>query len=206
MSKPHRQFYNTNRLGAVSDGVFSIVITLLVLDLKIPELPNIHSERQIIGDLEGQIPNFIAWLISFLMIARLWVVQHDIIASLARCHLGTILWNFVVLGTVSLIPFGSALIGTYELDPLAIAIFSAILGLSGIALGRFAYYCEAETTLHRKEKDVNLVLHWRYHAWVIPLVAVIACAFLFIDVHISLAIWLSEPLLAMFLKLREHRS
>jgi uncharacterized membrane protein len=206
MQKTYREYYTTERLGAVSDGVFAIVITLLVLDLKVPELPDIHTERQMIDDLEGQIPNFIAWIISFLMIARLWIVHHDIIASLARCHLGTILWNFAVLGIVSLIPFGSALIGTYEFDPLAIAIFSIILGLSGLVLGCFARHGEAETALHREGKRNNLMRHWRYLAWGIPLVACAACVFLFINVHISLAIWLSEPLLASLIKYRATRS
>jgi uncharacterized membrane protein len=61
-------------------------------------------------------------------------IHHDITPILARCHFGTIVWNFIVLGAVSLILFGSGLIGTDEPDPLAIAIFSIILALSGLTL------------------------------------------------------------------------
>ena len=55
-----RTTYATDRLGALSDGVFAIVLTLLVLDLKIPELSGQFAEREMIVDLQGQIPNFLA--------------------------------------------------------------------------------------------------------------------------------------------------
>jgi len=190
-----RQTYPTERLGALSDGVFAIVLTLLVLELKIPDLPGTHTEGQMLADLAERLPNFIAWLISFVLVARFWVVHHDILASLARCHVGTITWNFVVLAVMSLVPFGSALIGTYEYDPVAVIVFSIVFAMAGLALGGFARHVQKDQPLHREDRVVDLGRHSRYHARVIPLFAGLSCALLFVNEILSVVVWLGEPLL-----------
>ena len=191
-----RQTYPTERLGALSDGVFAIVLTLLVLELKIPDLPGTHTEGQMLADLAERLPNFMAWLISFVLVARFWVVHHDILASLARCHVGTMTWNFVVLAVVSLVPFGSALIGTYEYDPVAVIVFSVVFAMAGLSLAGFARHVEKDRPLHREDRVVDLGRHSRYHARVIPLVAGVSCSLAFVNEILSVVVWLGEPLLA----------
>lgn len=189
--------YSTERLGALSDGVFAIILTLLVLELKIPELSARYSEQQMIANLAHQLPNFIAWSISFVLIARIWIVHHDIIARLARCHIGTITLNFVLLGFCSLVPFGAGLIGTYEWDPLAIIIFSAIFGCTGIAVGLLARHVGTEVHLHKPDAaPINLGFHWKYHALGIPAIAIASILLIPIAEILSLGIWILEPLIA----------
>ncbi|HUP50700.1 MAG TPA: TMEM175 family protein [Thermoanaerobaculia bacterium] len=190
--------FGTERLGALSDGVFAIILTLLVLDLKLPELPDAYAERQMIHALEDRIPNLVAWIISFILVARIWIVHHSIVANLARCHAGTFAWNFILLGTCSLVPFGAGLIGTYEWDPLAITLFSSIFGLCGVTLGLFARHAAVETQLHHERSaPATLLRQWRYHAVVIPLVAAISISFIFVAKIVSLAVWLIEPPIAI---------
>ncbi len=200
-----RPIYATDRLGALSDGVFAIVLTLLVLDLKIPELPDRFAEQQMIADLEEQIPNFLAWLISFILLARFWIVHHAVVASLARCHSGTMVWNFVVLGLVSLVPFAAALIGTYEFDSVAVALFALTLGSTGVAVGLFARHAATETQLRRDDQVAELQWHWKYHSRVLPGVAVISILLLAVQEVASLAIWAVEPVVAFLSSLRRRR-
>ena len=82
--------FGTERLGALSDGVFAIVLTLLVLDLKLPELPPGYAEPGMIKALEERIPNLIAWIISFVLVARIWIVHHSIVANLADARRMTV--------------------------------------------------------------------------------------------------------------------
>jgi len=193
-----RPTYATDRLCALSDGVFSIVLTLLVLDLKIPELPPGFGEQRMAADLAGQIPNFLAWIISFILVARFWIVHHAVVASLARCHTGTMVWNFVVLGLVSLVPFAAGLIGTYEFDPLAIAIFAIMLALTGLALGLFARHAATETHLHKDRQVSDIQWHWKYHARVLPLFALASIMLLAVEEIASLSVWGLEPIVAWF--------
>lgn len=189
--------YSTERLGALSDGVFAIILTLLVLELKIPELSDLHSEREMLADLAQQLPNFVAWLISFVLVARIWIVHHSIIAKLARCHVGTITLNFMLLGFCSLVPFGAGLIGTYEWDPLAIIIFSTIFGLTGISIGLLARHISAETHLHRADASpVDLAFHWKYHAFGIPIIALVSILLIPVEEILSLGLWIFEPVIA----------
>jgi uncharacterized membrane protein len=200
-----RPTYATDRLGALSDGVFAIVLTLLVLDLKIPELPGQFAERQMLADLEGQLPNFLAWLISFILLARFWIVHHAVLATLGRCHTGTIVWNFVVLGLVSLMPFAAGLIGMYEYDPLAISIFAIMLGATGLAIGLLARHAATETHLHRSDQVTDVQWHWKYHARVLPAFAVASILLLAVEEVASLAIWVIEPVAALYGSMRRHR-
>lgn len=201
-SRRVRQTYATERLAALSDGIFSVGLTLLVLDLKIPELPAQYAEQVLIADLRAQVPNFLAWLVSFVLLARLWIVHHAVVASLARCHVGTMIWNFVVLALVSLVPFAASLIGSYEFDPIAIAVFAVTLGLTGLSVGLFARHAARETHLHREEQVTDLQWHWRYHARVLPGVAAGSILLLGVDTVAALAVWLVEPIAALVTALR----
>jgi uncharacterized membrane protein len=188
-----RPTYATDRLGALSDGVFAIVLTLLVLDLKIPELPPGVGEQDLIFDLEGQIPNFLAWLISFILLARFWIVHHAVVATLARCHTGTMVRNFIVLALVSLVPFASSLIGMYEYDWIAVAIFAIVLGGCGLAIGLFARHAATEAHLHRTGEVTDVLWHWKYHSRILPLVALTSILLLTVEEVASLVVWAIEP-------------
>lgn len=111
-----------------------MALTILVLELKVPEVP--HGEMQVLrDDLIHMIPNAVAWIVSFALIARFWTVHHDILASLGRCTPMTIAANFVVLTFAALIPFATALIGTYEFHLVPVVVFSVVMSAVGAAIG-----------------------------------------------------------------------
>jgi len=194
-----QQRYGIDRLGALSDGVFAVMLTLLMLDLKVPKLPHNYAEQEIIADLIKQIPNFIAWLISFLLVARFWITHHALLASLHTCHIGTITINFVILALISLVPFGSSLIGTYDVDAFAIAIFSSLLWLVGLSIGLFARHIAVHPELHKSDVQTDLDWHWRYNICGLLLVAVFAIGMAFVVPLLALLAWTVEPLLAFIL-------
>lgn len=195
--------YGVERLGALSDGVFAIALTLLVLELKIPEVP--PGEVQVLRhDLIALLPNVVAWLVSFGLLARYWTIQHDVLASLQECHVGTIAVNFVVLAFASLVPFASALIGTYEFEVLPVAIFSGTIAATGMAIGFFARHVKMHPARLRG-REPHLHWHWRYNAFVVPLFAVMAVG-LSLAAHpiIALGAWIIEPIVALALLHRRH--
>jgi uncharacterized membrane protein len=191
-----RPTYATERLGALSDGVFAIVLTLLVLDLKIPERPDQAGAAELLADLEEQIPNFLAWLISFVLLARFWVVHHAVVASLARCDVVTFAWNFLVLGLVSLVPFAAGLIGSYEYDALAVSIFAITLGLTGLSLGLLARHAATATRLRRSDEFSDVQWHSTYHTTIVPAFALASLLLLAVEEVASLLVWAIEPIVA----------
>ena len=166
------RYYKTERLGALSDGIFAIVLTLLVLELRLPEAAG--TDNQVWVALADNAHELLGWVVSFVVLARMWAIHHDTLASLRLVSSRTILINFLFLGTISLVPFAAKLVGTYEFtDPMAIVVFSAMLGLTGLTLGWVIAAAEADARLHVKE---HRGFGWRarHHLLFVPLIAVAA--------------------------------
>ena len=119
---------NKSRLEALSDGVFAIVMTLLVIEIKVPEISH-HITRQIttgdlVNALGGYTPIFISYFLTFAIISVLWLSHHFLLHQYAKnIDRYIIQLNALFLCFVSLIPFSSHFLGVYFNQPLALAIF-----------------------------------------------------------------------------------
>ena len=71
--------FSTARLKSLSDGVFAIAMTLLILDLKLPPLGLTTDRGVFTADLVAQIPRFISWILSFAILCRLWIINHGLL-------------------------------------------------------------------------------------------------------------------------------
>jgi len=162
-----RRFYPPERLGALTDGVFAIALTLLVLELKLPDPPptGLTLPEILVEDWHP----FLGWVISFIVLARFWMIQHDTASSITRCSSRTVLINFIFLATISLVPFTAHLVGIYEVDePLALQIFAILVAINALVLGWFVWSAE---------KDNGGATAWSknvvHHLAIVPVLAVI---------------------------------
>jgi uncharacterized membrane protein len=190
------QTSSLERLLALTDGIYAIVLTLLVLDLKIPEAPEV-SNAELMADLVHQIPNFIAYLISFLVIVIFWMRNHWILKPLTKGD-ETVFWlNLLHLFFLSLIPYTSSLIGHYEQDSLAVMIFSGSLGLSGLSLLFLHRYITTRTEWLGEAP----IKPWTAPNWWMdypaPFIALGSIGLAFINISAALAIWLLAPIWAV---------
>ena len=114
-----------NRLEAFSDGVFAIAITLLVLDIHVPEP---MSGTDLAGELGARWPSYVAYAVSFLTIGIIWINHHAMIRRLRAVDHEVLVVNLLLLLFVGLLPFTTHLMATYlkegEGDHLAAAIYS----------------------------------------------------------------------------------
>ena len=94
-----------SRVLALTDGVFAIIITLLVLDIHVPELASHESLRAAITDIR---PSFISFVLAFIVAAMQWVGHRDLFTLIRYTDRGIIWLNLLTLFTVCLLPFGSA--------------------------------------------------------------------------------------------------
>jgi uncharacterized membrane protein len=178
-----RRFYPPERLGALTDGVFAIALTLLVLELKLPDpIPVGVSLTQIL--IEDWHP-FFGWLISFVVLARLWMIQHDTASSIQRCSSRTVLINFIFLATIALVPFTAHLVGVYELDePPALQLFALLIAVNSIVLGWFVWSAEKDNGgTGRRSRQVI------HHLAVVPIIAVVTMVLASVSPGWTLLIW-----------------
>ncbi len=101
------------RLSALSDGVFAFAMTLLVLDLRLPAVSRIHSERDLIHALAGLAPQILLYLMSFITLGIFWNGQQTQLNYLARSdrHLSWI--HIAFLFAVTLVPFSTRLLAAF---------------------------------------------------------------------------------------------
>ena len=108
------------RVMALSDGVFAIIITLLVLEIHVPELTGGQSLREALREVR---PSFTAFLIAFFVTAIAWAGHRDLFAHIRRTD-RTLVWlNILYLLPLSLLPFGAALISRYDREAVALSLF-----------------------------------------------------------------------------------
>ncbi len=123
------------RLAALADGVFAIVLTLLVLELKVPHLVDPVSDAAIWNELKAQAPTWLGFVLSFAFLYQIWRAHHFFMSVLAKSLDAVLLnWNGWHLFFIAIIPFSAHLLGSYPLSPLAISIYAANVFLISITL------------------------------------------------------------------------
>jgi uncharacterized membrane protein len=138
----------TNRLEAFSDGVIAVIITIMVLELKVPRDTTLTSLRSLA-------PQFLSYLLSFVVVAIMWVNHHHLLHA-ARRPDARLLWsNNVLLFWMSLVPFVTAYMGNNHRDPRAIALYGVVMSLCSVS---FALLRTAIAQHHRDNPDL-----FRYH-------------------------------------------
>ena len=117
---------NKNRLEAFSDGVLAIVITIMVLEFKVP-----HGSDW--KNLEELIPIFISYGLSFSYIGIYWGNHHHLLHSVKNVSSGMILSNLNLLFWLSLVPFSTAWMGENHFETNTVALYGVVLLLCGTA-------------------------------------------------------------------------
>jgi len=132
---------NKTRLEAFSDGVIAIIITIMVLELKIPHGSDWHS-------LQTLAPKFLSYIISFVYIAIYWSNHHHLLQTLKHVN-GSVLWsNTHLLFWLSLVPFATAWAGENHFAELPVAIYSFIMLMAGVS-----YFILSKTIIKVQGKD-----------------------------------------------------
>ena len=114
------------RLEAFSDGVIAIIITILVLEMKIP-----HGDD--LAALQPLVPVFICYVLSFVHIGIYWNNHHHMLHAVRKVH-GPVLWaNLHLLFWLSLIPFVTGWMGENHFAEMAVALYGAVLLMAAVA-------------------------------------------------------------------------
>lgn len=126
----------TERIEAFSDGVFAISVTLLVLELHVPELKDGDTPVHLLEELKMQWPGYIAFVISFFSIFIIWVNHHKVFKQIYKRNTGLMFANGLILFLVSLVSFPSALLARFFLTDskqLSVTIYTGLFVLINLA-------------------------------------------------------------------------
>lgn len=110
-----------SRLLAFTDGVVAIALTLLVLNIDLPSPAPGRDLLDALDELDGQ---FLAFILSFVIIGSYWMAHHRFLSQLAAIDTTLIIWNLFYLFAIVLVPFEAEVIGLYSAEPLASAVYA----------------------------------------------------------------------------------
>lgn len=117
---------NKNRLEAFSDGVLAIIITIMVLELKVPHNPTWQS-------YVDAYPVFASYALSFVFVGLYWSNHHHLFHTASKVNNKVLWWNMFVLFWESLIPFVTASMGENHFSNITVAIYAIVMALSTVA-------------------------------------------------------------------------
>ncbi len=118
------------RFVTLTDGVFAIALTLLVLDLALPEQAAALPLAQALAETG---PRFFAFVISVAVVGTFFLSHHEFVAMLQKVDGGLLGLSIPYLGLIVLIPFAQSVLGEGSGEPLAFALYGALLGFTSIA-------------------------------------------------------------------------
>jgi TMEM175 potassium channel family protein len=173
-----------DRIGAFSDGVMAVAITLLVLNIQVPTVEHGQSLGDALVDL---LPSLGAFVLAFALVGRFWVIHHNLFEKLRAFDATVMLLNLAFLAAIVLIPFSSELYDTYTDQGLAAAVLGANLGLAALSHAAMTTHVLRSGFVHedrRAETQPTVGLG-------ITAAFALSVPAAFLNVHIAEALWIS---------------
>jgi TMEM175 potassium channel family protein len=185
------------RVVFFSDAVFAIVITLLVLELKVPHLTE-HNEPALQHALVELIPRVLGFVISFLIIGLMWVEHHRVFRYIADYDAGLLWRNLLLLLCVSFVPFPTALFSENFWSRTAFILYTASFG--GVATAKLMIWRHA-VKANLLKSDVGPMLERRIarRSMAVPLACALAIVLSFISIWIAPLSFMLIPVFARVL-------
>jgi len=187
--------FRTNRLETLTDGLFAIVMTILVLDIKLPRDINLLKTVNIEQFITGYFQDVIVYMVVFIALAYIWFIHHahtHIMQHTDRNHL----WiNILLLMFVALVPFSSSLVNKFPSEWLAVAILS----FNMLIIGLLAYASWAYAVKNNRLIDSNVnrayIIAEKRRLLTFSAISLAAMILAFIYPYLSYCIFLLAPLL-----------
>lgn len=151
------------RLEAFSDGVIAIIITLMILEIKLPHIGEHVASGTIWKDLLGLLPNMIAYSLSFVVLGIYWVNHHNFFHHLKVVDARLLWLNLHLLFWLSLIPLPTAFIAEHHRLPEATAFYGFVMFMSALAYtfmtsyaGRHDIFVDTQVPKERLQKAISI--------------------------------------------------
>ncbi len=138
---PHDEL-GFERIVFFSDAVMAIAITLMALEIRLPELEPDMVSAQVGAALLGLAPHIFVYILSFMVIGMYWLLHHRLFRMIVRYNSGMIWFNLIFLMFAAFVPVATNALGTYPEQPLVIIMYAvslALMGFSELALWLYAW-------------------------------------------------------------------
>jgi uncharacterized membrane protein len=129
----HHEDNSLGRLLTLCDGIFAIAMTLLALDLRVPEI-NPHTNHELLTQLGKQSSSYLSFAVSFYVVATYWIRHRQLMRAVVAIHPALIRDTLFLLLVVAAMPFFAGLLGQYGSLPISLALYGAANVVAILAL------------------------------------------------------------------------
>ena len=153
----NRMTRTTDRQKALTDGVFAIVMTLLVLELGVDHIVKTATNSELLHGLSEMWPEFLIYGLSFLILGLFWVMHHALYDIIVRLNFPSAWINILFLMFVSLIPFSTSLVGRFGMTEVTALFYGANMFLL-FFLGFVTWaYATGKKRLVEEDLDLSII-------------------------------------------------
>ena len=198
---PNAQEPNSNsRLGldriiSFSDAVIAVAITLMVVQVQIPESV---APGQLQQALRGLIPTFTTYVFSFYIVAVYWIEHHRMFKYIKRCDDGLIWLNLLLLMLIALVPFATNLLDTYPDAQIVVFIYATLIAVLGLLTTGLWWYATHRHRLVDKGLSPLLIRKGLVLRLVAPVVFMVSMAIAIFSLDAAMYAWFAIiPLVAI---------
>jgi uncharacterized membrane protein len=140
MAGTPRRIPGTGRVEAFSDGVVAIIITLLIFEVRLPELPANATNADMVAAFGAIAPKLASFAVSFVTVAIFWVNHHSFFSGITHTDWKLLWANNLLLFFLAIVPFTTAVLGDHVGQPIAVAAYALNLGLAGASFTLMGWY------------------------------------------------------------------
>ena len=186
--------FDKKRLEAFSDGVFAIVMTLLVLELKVPHIEHSENAADVWAALVAVRSTFFSWAVSFFFVALIWLHHSQILRMSVKSDYGTTWINTFLMFFICLLPFPTSMMGEYPLSPIIVMLWGLTFSATTSLLTWFYYYNVKHYLDPCFDKQAAMK-NVRFSVLGGPTIYLVAALLAFVSVYISYVIYAFVPFL-----------
>lgn len=205
MSRENGNGISKARVVALTDGVFAIVMTLLVLDIVVPHLSHSEATVELVKRLVGLWPVFLGYASSFIILGFFWIGHDSQFHYIKRVN-RILLWiTIFYLMFIALIPFSTSLLGEYQDQQISVIIYGANLTIALCWNYLHWWYATKNHRLVDSNLDPILIKVMLRIYSVGIIIFLVAIAVSFVNVHLSLILYIAAPLYFL-IPVQKHKS
>jgi uncharacterized membrane protein len=178
-----------DRIVNLSDGIFAIAMTLLVLDIRVPDVPENLVGSDLPGVLLSLWPRYLGYFLSFVGISVFWMIHHSVFRPIRAYDRNLLYLNFLFLMVVAFLPFPTALLGEYGNHQLPVAVYAATLAVGRLLLTALYWYSTRNERLLAEPQDPATVRFFLARGITIPAIFLLSIGISFFSVGAAIWTW-----------------
>ena len=189
--EPGLMGFTVERVSALSDGVFAVAITLLVVSIAVPVVHGTVTNSKLAHGLAQLWPHFFSYALSFIIIAMFWISHHSLFTAIRRVD-KTLIWlNMFYLLLIVFMPYPTNLLSLFGQTTVAVVLYASVLAMAGLLQGAMAFYAVQGHRLVDDEFDLGQASGYLRNSLLMATVFIISIGIAFFSATAAQFFWLT---------------